>query len=70
LKQAKAELALLDKNTKNFSPVQKTKIIREINSLVDKIREAEKQRYPFRLRTSANTQVSENISQYELDRKI
>jgi hypothetical protein len=55
LSRAKAELALLDKSTKNFSPLQKTKIIKEINTLVDKIREAELQRLPFRQRNTTAT---------------
>jgi len=44
LKKAKAELALLDKNIKGSSPMQKIEVMKSINALVDKIRAVELQR--------------------------
>ena len=42
LTKAKAELALIDKSFQNASIIQKIKVMREINNLVDKIREVER----------------------------
>lgn len=69
LKQAKSELALLDKNTKGSSPMQKIQAMREINSLVDKIRAVELQGDPFRKRGDLVVQ-GENITKEQLDREL
>ena len=69
LKQAKSELALLDKNTKGSSPMQKIQAMREINSLVDKIRAVELQEDPFRKRGDLVVQ-GENITKEQLDREL
>ena len=42
LTKAKAELALIDKSFQTASIIQKIKVMREINNLVDKIREVER----------------------------
>jgi hypothetical protein len=47
---------LLDKNIKGASPLQKIEVMRSINSLVDKIRNVEKQRDPFRKRADLVTE--------------
>jgi len=69
LAQAKTELALLDKNIKSSSPLQKIKVIKEINTLVDRIREVEKQREPFRIRKKSMTQ-GENVTKEQIDSQI
>jgi hypothetical protein len=46
-------LVLLNKNFKNNSLLHKIKAMQDINKLVDKIRDVEKKREPFRKRTSA-----------------
>lgn len=48
LANAKAELALIDKKYANASPMQKIRVMKEINGLVDKIRQAELENAPFR----------------------
>ena len=50
LANAKAELALIDKKYANASPMQKIRVMKEINGLVDKIRQAELENAPFRKR--------------------
>jgi hypothetical protein len=69
LAKAKAELALLDKNIKGVSAMQKISVIREINSLVDKIRAVEQQRTPFRSRDVSVTE-GENVTKEQLDRQL
>ena len=48
LANAKVELALIDKKYANASPMQKIRVMKEINGLVDKIRQAELENAPFR----------------------
>jgi hypothetical protein len=49
--------------------MHKTKIIKDINALVDKIREAERQRNPFRKRNIPAT-TGENITPFQIDREL
>jgi uncharacterized protein (UPF0264 family) len=44
LAKAKAELALLDRNFKDATVLHKIKAMQEINKLVDRIREVERER--------------------------
>lgn len=53
LSRAKSELALLNKNFKDNTLLHKIKAMQDINKLVDRIRDVEKKRDPFRKRTSA-----------------
>ena len=69
LGKAKAELALLDKNIKNASPMQKIEVMKEINSLIDSIRSVEKQREPFRNRNSPFTE-GEDVTKRQIDSQL
>jgi hypothetical protein len=44
--------------------------MQEINKLVDRIRDVEKERQPFRKRTDASVHNNEEVSEYELNRKL
>lgn len=70
LAKAKTELALLDRTFKNTSVLQKIKMMQDINKLVDKIREVEKERQPFRKRNLEIAHEDENITKYQLDKKL
>lgn len=61
-------MALLDKNLHNTSPMQRIKIMRDINKLVDRVREAEAQRDPFRSREAPAE--GEELSKEALDRQL
>ncbi len=69
LKKAKAELGLLERNTKDSSPMQKIQVIHEINALVDKIREVERQSTPFRTRKDELVK-GENVTKEQIDREL
>lgn len=70
LAKAKTELALLDRTFKNISVLQKIKMMQDINKLVDKIREVEKERQPFKKRNLEIALEDENITKYQLDKKL
>jgi hypothetical protein len=70
LAKAKAELALLDRTIKNTTVLHKIKAMQEINKLVDKIREVERERMPFRKRNSEVAHESEDITKFQLDKKL
>ena len=68
MSKAKSELALLEKNLQNTSPMQRIKIMRDINKLVDKVREAEMQRDPFRSKKAP--EEGEEVSKEALDHQL
>lgn len=70
LAKAKAELALIDKQFAQSSPVQKIKVMREINQLVDQIREVETQRAPFRKRSAPEESDSDEVTKEHLDKQL
>lgn len=70
LAQAKAELALLDQNLKGVSNMQRIGAIKEINGLVDRIREVEKRREPFRHRDRKGALDGESVTKEQLDRQL
>jgi hypothetical protein len=70
LAKAKAELALVEKTHRNSSPVQKIRAMKHINELVDKIRAVEAERQPFRNRNNTIAHEGENITQFQLDKKL
>jgi small subunit ribosomal protein S16 len=70
LAKAKAELALLDRTFKDTTVLHKIKAMQEINKLVDKIREVERERQPFRKRNGQAAHEDENITQFQLDKKL